>query len=87
MGRVSTRLLAMAPGTGGRMAGLVGLLLAVTATHVGQGVLIARVLAAVFAGDPPASVLAEQGGSSPSSWPGRGCWPYGTPGRWRCPGR
>ena len=62
MGRVSSRLLAMAPGTGRRMAGLVGLLLAVTATHVGQGVLIARVLAAVFAGDPPASVLAELGG-------------------------
>ena len=62
MGSISARLLAMAPGARPGMARLVGLLLAVTATHVGQGILIARVLAAIFAGDPPASVLPELAG-------------------------
>jgi ATP-binding cassette subfamily C protein CydD len=62
MGSVTSRLLRLAPGVRPGMAGLIGLLLGVTATHVGQGILIARVLAAVFAGDPAVSVLPELGG-------------------------
>jgi ABC-type glutathione transport system ATPase component len=62
MWSTSARLLRLAPGSGRGVAGLVGLLLLVTATHVGQGVLVARVLAAVFTGERPGEVLAELGG-------------------------
>jgi ATP-binding cassette subfamily C protein CydD len=62
VGSTSARLLRLVPGSGRQVSGLVGLLLLVTATYVGQGVLIARVLAAIFAGEPPTGVLAELGG-------------------------
>ena len=62
MGSVSSRLLRLAPGARWGMAGLVVLLLVVTATHVGQAILIARVLAGVFAGETLTAVLAELGG-------------------------
>jgi len=55
---VSARLFALAPGTRLRLAGLVLLNLAITATYVGQGVLIAQVLAGVFDRRPVASLLA-----------------------------
>ncbi|MEO3811470.1 ABC transporter ATP-binding protein [Sphaerisporangium sp. B11E5] len=40
----------LTPGVRWRMAGVAGLLLAVTATYVGQGLLVAHILATVFAG-------------------------------------
>lgn len=50
MRTLTGRLLALAPGVGWWLAGLVVLLLGVTGTYVGQGVLVARVLNRVFAG-------------------------------------
>ncbi|MGH8908189.1 MAG: ABC transporter ATP-binding protein [Egibacteraceae bacterium] len=55
--RLTARLLALAPQVRLRLAGQVALLLGVTATYVGQGILIARVLARIFAGQPVASVI------------------------------
>ncbi|RBQ20638.1 ABC transporter ATP-binding protein [Spongiactinospora rosea] len=51
------RLLSLSPAVRLRLAGLVGLLLTITATYVGQGVLIAQSLARIFAGRPVASIL------------------------------
>ncbi|MFI6908403.1 ABC transporter ATP-binding protein [Nonomuraea sp. NPDC050394] len=52
-----TRLLALSPEIRSRLAGLVALLLAITATYVGQGVLIAHSLARIFAGDGVAAII------------------------------
>ncbi len=54
---VSARLFALAPGTRLRLTGLVALHLAITATYVGQGILVAQVLVRVFNGQPVGSVL------------------------------
>lgn len=56
------RLLAFAPGTRRPLAGLVALGLCVTATYVVQGILIARVLGAVFAGDDVRGLLGQVAG-------------------------
>ncbi|MET8339234.1 hypothetical protein ABZV14_17530 [Streptosporangium canum] len=52
-----TRLLSLSPPVRRRLAGLVGLLLAITATYVGQGVLIAQSLARIFSGQPVAAII------------------------------
>ncbi|MFI6484757.1 ABC transporter ATP-binding protein/permease [Nonomuraea sp. NPDC050663] len=52
-----TRLLALSPEVRLRLAGLVGLLLAITATYVGQGILVAQSLARIFAGEPVSSIV------------------------------
>ncbi|MGI9001894.1 MAG: ABC transporter ATP-binding protein [Pseudonocardia sp.] len=66
--RLSRRLLTLVPAVRWRLVELVVLLLVITATYVGQGILIARVLGAVFAGSSVIStaplfvgVLALQG--------------------------
>ncbi|TYB57236.1 ABC transporter ATP-binding protein [Nonomuraea sp. PA05] len=51
------RLLALSPSIRWRLAGLVLLLLSITATYVGQGVLIAQALARIFAGQGADSIL------------------------------
>ncbi|GAA5063292.1 ABC-type multidrug transport system fused ATPase/permease subunit [Thermocatellispora tengchongensis] len=51
------RLLALSPSIGWRLAGLVLLLLSITATYVGQGVLVAQALARIFAGRDAGSIL------------------------------
>lgn len=51
------RLLGLSPVVRPRLAGLVGLLLAITATYVGQGVLVAQSLARIFAGRPVSSII------------------------------
>ncbi|MEU8403883.1 ABC transporter ATP-binding protein [Nonomuraea sp. NPDC048892] len=51
------RLLALSPSIRWRLAGLVMLLLSITATYVGQGVLIAQALARIFAGRGADSIL------------------------------
>ncbi|MEV0616400.1 ABC transporter ATP-binding protein [Nonomuraea sp. NPDC050404] len=51
------RLLALSPSIGWRLAGLVLLLLSITATYVGQGVLIAQALARIFAGRGAGSIV------------------------------
>jgi len=50
------RLLALSPSIRWRLAGLVLLLLSITATYVGQGVLVAQALARVFAGHGAGSI-------------------------------
>lgn len=49
---LSRRLLALSGAARGRIAGLVGVGLAITATYVGQGLLVARALGSVLAGLP-----------------------------------
>ncbi|WP_326631806.1 ABC transporter ATP-binding protein/permease [Nonomuraea fuscirosea] len=51
-----TRLLSLSPAVRWRLAGLVGLLLAITATYVGQGVLVAQSLARIFSGQPVTAI-------------------------------
>ncbi|GAB2910974.1 ABC transporter transmembrane domain-containing protein [Nonomuraea fastidiosa] len=51
------RLLAPSPSVRWRLAGLVLLLLSVTATYVGQGVLVAQALARIFAGRDAGSIV------------------------------
>ncbi len=55
---MSARLLAMAPAVRWRLAGLVAVLLAITATYVGQGVLVALVLGRIFEGRGLSSAVA-----------------------------
>ncbi|MGW0068688.1 ABC transporter ATP-binding protein [Streptosporangium sandarakinum] len=50
------RLLALSPSVRWRLAGLVLLLLSITATYVGQGVLVAQALSRVFAGHGAGSI-------------------------------
>ncbi|CAN5693300.1 ABC transporter ATP-binding protein [soil metagenome] len=52
------RLLEIAPRARMMVAGLVALLLATTATYVGQGLLVARALGRVFAGQPATAIVA-----------------------------
>ncbi|WP_181957782.1 ABC transporter ATP-binding protein [Nonomuraea longispora] len=52
-----TRLLAMSPRIRWRLAGLVLLLLSITATYIGQGVLVAQALARVFGGQGAGSIV------------------------------
>jgi ATP-binding cassette subfamily C protein CydD len=54
---VITRLLSLSPAVRWRLAGLVGLLLAITATYVGQGVLVAQSLARIFSGQPVTAIV------------------------------
>ncbi|MFC7107021.1 ABC transporter transmembrane domain-containing protein [Nonomuraea rubra] len=51
------RLLALTPQIRWRLAGLVILLLSITATYVGQGLLIAQSLARIFAGQDASSIV------------------------------
>ncbi|MFE0153588.1 ABC transporter ATP-binding protein [Nonomuraea sp. NPDC059007] len=51
-----SRLLSLSAQVRLRLAGVVGLLLAITATYVGQGVLVAHCLARIFAGDGVAAI-------------------------------
>ena len=51
------RLLALSPSIRWRLAGLVLLLLSITATYVGQGVLIAQALARIFTGQGADSIF------------------------------
>jgi ATP-binding cassette, subfamily C, bacterial CydD len=60
--RLSSRLLALAPGVRWRLAALVALSLAITATYVGQGILVAWALAAIFEGKGVAAVVPFLGG-------------------------
>lgn len=53
---LSRRLLALAPGVHRRLAWLVSLLLCITATYVGQGILVAQVLGRIFSGGTLTSV-------------------------------
>lgn len=62
MRSLTSRLLALAPGVRYGVVGLVVLGLCVTATYVGQSVLIARVLAEVFGGGNVGSVLPDVAG-------------------------
>jgi ATP-binding cassette subfamily C protein CydD len=55
--RLTARLLALAPQVRLRLVGLVALLLGVMATYVGQALLIAWVLARIFARQPVVSVI------------------------------
>ncbi|MGH3765614.1 MAG: ABC transporter ATP-binding protein [Pseudonocardiaceae bacterium] len=59
MRNLTQRLLAMAPGARWPLAGLVVIGLLITVTYVAQGILIARVLAAVFAGGAGGSILGQ----------------------------
>lgn len=59
---LTARLLAIAPRAKPRMVLLVVLSLVITATFVGQGVLVARVLAAIFGGESVGSVVPHVGG-------------------------
>src|SRR5690606_18766960 len=56
-GAVIPRLLALSPSIRWRLAGLVLLLLSITATYVGQGVLVAQALARIFAGRDAGSIV------------------------------
>ncbi|MGQ0679808.1 MAG: ABC transporter ATP-binding protein [Actinomycetota bacterium] len=56
------RLIALAPGTHRRINGLSALLLLATGTYVGQGVLIARILASIFSGDELQTLVGEIAG-------------------------
>ena len=60
--KLTQRLLAMAPAVRRPLAGLVVLGLLVTVTYVAQGILIARVLAEVFAGGDVGSILTQLAG-------------------------
>ncbi|MDF5752793.1 ABC transporter ATP-binding protein [Spongiactinospora sp. TRM90649] len=51
------RLLATSPSIRLRLAALVALLLSITGTYVGQGVLVAHALSRVFAGEGPESIV------------------------------
>jgi ABC-type multidrug transport system fused ATPase/permease subunit len=55
-GTLGARLLTIAPASRSWLAGLVVVLLGMTATYVGQGLLVARALSRVFAGDGLASL-------------------------------
>ncbi len=55
--RLSRRLLALAPGARGPLGLLVVLLLAITTTYVGQGLLVATALGRLFDGRPVGSIL------------------------------
>ena len=61
MRQLSARLLAITPGSAPRLAGLVALLLAITGTHVGQGILVARALGRIIQGGEIASILPPVG--------------------------
>ena len=52
-----TRLLSLSPAVRPRLAALVVLLITITATYVGQGVLVAQSLARIFAGRPVSSIV------------------------------
>ncbi|MFI7134065.1 ABC transporter ATP-binding protein [Nonomuraea sp. NPDC050153] len=52
-----SRLLALSPSIRWRLAGLVMLLLSITATYVGQGILVAQALSRIFAGQGPGSIV------------------------------
>ena len=56
------RLLGMAPQARWPLVGLVVLALLITVTYVTQGILIARVLAEVFAGGGAGSILGQLAG-------------------------
>lgn len=55
---LSRRLIGLAPAVRWPLAALVGLLLTVTATYVAQGLLVARALGRIFAGQPVTAILA-----------------------------
>ncbi|WP_431930135.1 ABC transporter ATP-binding protein [Nonomuraea jabiensis] len=52
-----SRLLALSPAIRWRLAGLVLLLLSITATYVGQGILVAQALSRIFAGQGAGSIV------------------------------
>lgn len=54
--RLSARLISLVPEVRWRLAGLVALLVLITATYVGQGLLVAKSLGQVFAGEPLSSI-------------------------------
>ncbi len=62
MRKLTQRLLAMAPQARWPLAGLVVMALLITVTYVAQGILLARVLAEVFAGGAVGSLLGQIAG-------------------------